>query len=900
MDLESITRELQEFPALKRTVDLLNRVLDDGQLKEAPGSRSVAFYATLINKVLPSLESDLSREQVVVRLFSSIAGLNGIVSRIRAIISSFSGTNERHGGDYYDKQASYAQLNLLCHVLAHVIEDSNSFSRVWKEVDGLPALKQRVAVREIVNLYGGSTIVNSLLEARHFISQHELQLSQTEKDRFAEWEPLSDPNSFASLVTGQLLRVVKQGVREDSLPSAGSIVFKLANTVHSPQGLGAVLINKQNLETTISVVNRLGDMERRKIVIDIVLRYLDSEYLQDVNGLANAALVSSLASILSLFTMADGDVQKMVIQCLNSSINLKRVVALTCVARGNGTSEKAFAGLIERWGDELTVKKTPIASQEGLTQFIFLLMPHLSQEFLRKSAASKAYLDGVSNRLSSTSDKARLFGTLVAEKLSLAAPEGGVKPLNFDLKGFYDDDQVFYKDTLANLGDQVVRYDDTIIETLDQSQGSNLQPELVPSAGEHTKSTESNAASDANIFDAEDSDNEEEFMPVKKAPNTPVYIKDIMEYLSSEDYDKTKLAIDHAADLIYRKAKYGQELEFHAKALAALLAGLKDTFEIDDFNNKRLEALAQLVASSPKLVPPYLTQLLFEGDYSLQQRLVILSSLALGARKLALSTEPEPFATKQLPGAIDKLFREHGKLPPEVLPINSIVLDQNRNMLQDAGDAAREELIGGPQVVRVSRKLELDRQKQQRQMTGGGKTRSTHNPFAKLASRYFVFPLTGRFFAAGGISGMGQYSDILLGHFLKTVALMLRAGYPTSPDLVDMTTEVLSIVKTQLRNKDPVVLDGILTAILVSIDIHDSSFFVSKWPREAVELQQWLQDTWDDIIDDQVRPLAAGVLYKLNELTEQNQRLLIGQLTGIETRFGDLRLENANHEIAYR
>lgn len=147
---------------------------------------------------------------------------------------------------------------------------------------------------------------------------------------------------------------------------------------------------------------------------------------------------------------------------------------------------------------------------------------------------------------------------------------------------------------------------------------------------------------------------------------------------------------------------------------------------------------------------------------------------------------------------------------------------------------------------------------------------------------------------------MGQYSDILLGHFLKTLALMLRAAYPTSPDLVDMTTEVLSMVKTQLRNKDPVVLDGILTAILVSIDIHDSSFFVSKWPREAVELQQWLQDTWDDIIDDQVRPLAAGVLYKLNELTEQNQRLLIGQLTGLETRFGDIRLEQANHDIAYR
>jgi len=56
---------------------------------------------------------------------------------------------------------------------------------------------------------------------------------------------------------------------------------------------------------------------------------------------------------------------------------------------------------------------------------------------------------------------------------------------------------------------------------------------------------------------------------------------------------------------------------------------------MENFQEMRQAALIALVASASDTVAPYLTDVFFTGDLSIQQRCVLLSALGIGARELA-------------------------------------------------------------------------------------------------------------------------------------------------------------------------------------------------------------------------------------------------------------------------
>jgi telomere length regulation protein len=62
---------------------------------------------------------------------------------------------------------------------------------------------------------------------------------------------------------------------------------------------------------------------------------------------------------------------------------------------------------------------------------------------------------------------------------------------------------------------------------------------------------------------------------------------------------------------------------------------MQDAFEMDEFQEMRLAGLVALVACAPEVVVGYVVETYFSGDLSIQQRLVLLSALGLGARELA-------------------------------------------------------------------------------------------------------------------------------------------------------------------------------------------------------------------------------------------------------------------------
>ena len=108
-----------------------------------------------------------------------------------------------------------------------------------------------------------------------------------------------------------------------------------------------------------------------------------------------------------------------------------------------------------------------------------------------------------------------------------------------------------------------------------------------------------------------------------------------MKYLQANDYTKVNVGLKTAPNLIRQKAFFGTELSDQAHELARILVGLQDTFEMEQFQELRHAALIALVASSPEVVTSYLISVYFTGDISIQQRLVLLSALGIGARELA-------------------------------------------------------------------------------------------------------------------------------------------------------------------------------------------------------------------------------------------------------------------------
>ena len=108
-----------------------------------------------------------------------------------------------------------------------------------------------------------------------------------------------------------------------------------------------------------------------------------------------------------------------------------------------------------------------------------------------------------------------------------------------------------------------------------------------------------------------------------------------MNYIQADKYEKINIGLKTAPNLIRAKATFGTELSDQAPDLARIIVGLQDTFDMENFQEMRQAALIALVASTPETVVSYLINVYFTGDISLQQRLIILSALGVGARELS-------------------------------------------------------------------------------------------------------------------------------------------------------------------------------------------------------------------------------------------------------------------------
>lgn len=414
--------------------------------------------------------------------------------------------------------------------------------------------------------------------------------------------------------------------------------------------------------------------------------------------------------------------------------------------------------------------------------------------------------------------------------------------------------------------------------------------------------------------DAEDSDDDPTLINRNK-PKAPVYIRDLIScFRDMENYDRQKLALTTAPTLIRRKANYGTEVSSHAEELATLLVGLQDKYDLDNFDDLRLQGMLAIIVAQPKKMGQWFAKTFFDGDYSLSQRASVLIVLGLGGREIAGFEKSDyastaQFASKMLPEKVEKHYITPSRgrlqstsnlkpLPPNAL--DNLAQDLSQTFLAPiAAEAA--DATTGPDALKLS--SFTSRLQSQSGRTSKGKvrprTRAIPNTTASLIASSFFFPLTSRFQAAMHSASATMrgilFQPYLLTLYLKTLALLLHAAGPSTLALPQMTTEFWDLllgVRGQCVG-DLTITQAVLFGLVALLDVNEADMrgLCERHGREVVESVEWVSGVFGNIRggdagekgggeENEVKMLAAGVLIRLREAVDKYQALLMGEMIG--------------------
>lgn len=202
------------------------------------------------------------------------------------------------------------------------------------------------------------------------------------------------------------------------------------------------------------------------------------------------------------------------------------------------------------------------------------------------------------------------------------------------------------------------------------------------------------------------------------------------------------MALSSASDLIRRKTAFGTEVSENIEELASILVGLGDKWEMETFQQMRLQGMIAVLIAEPLKMGQWFSRTFYSGDYSMGQRATVLTVLGLGARELAglgkedatltgaNATTESSFPSKRLPDKLHKIYAL------EAAPMNALTSQLEKTMIQPMAAEAADK-FSGPNALKVrtfSSRMAVEKKRQ----------KPIPNALAKVVADGFFFPLTGR------------------------------------------------------------------------------------------------------------------------------------------------------------
>ena len=522
--------------------------------------------------------------------------------------------------------------------------------------------------------------------------------------------------------------------------------------------------------------------------------------------------------------------------------------------------------------------------------------------FVTMMAKSTYHVNGMSNRIGAVSPRARFLGIAVGTAISKTVDKPELQ-LKIELEASEAAEAKWYE--------RLTKVDDKIGSI------SDLQKQQAPATPRSRPTSEPKSAvkvpktsviaeaqgprvievlsesedEDADLvaYSKPDSDTEDEDDDPtainRNKPTAPVYIRDLVAGLrDQENYDRHELALATATSLIRRKANFGTEVVDHLEELATTLTGLQNGLELETFAHQRQQALIAVLLAKPAEMAQWFARSFFSGDYSLTQRIVMLTTLGLGARELAGMKDaatgdlipPAPsFPSKQLPPHLHKTYTED----KAANPVSKLTSNMARAMLSPLASQAADTL-SGPNIFKVrtfSSRMEVE----------AARKKPIPNALAQIVADNFFFPLTGRWWLQIRSSSDSIYASThLLPPFLQTLSLLLNASGPNTLSLPQMTREYWDLLLSVrgLASNDKTILDALLFGFLMLLETNENKErLATEQGKELMETQAWVKMVFEGLgagseEDERIRVLAAGVVIRCQEVVEKYQRRMAGLL----------------------
>ncbi|KAL0468935.1 telomere length regulation domain-containing protein [Neurospora intermedia] len=912
-------------------------------------SEIVPNYWTLLNE--DSHETKSSALGLLLACLRSLTGVNAIIVRLRAWLQ------EAKSGDGKSKRPDIAiNLAVLLNLVCLLLKGNDSIRGIWKSATRTlnGNLNTRMLSQELLSTFGSGRIISLTAEAIEHAKGHKAEI-----DVNNIW--LANGPEYTKWLSQNIVKWQLTSPTSDETKLCAELFLKALRLGHSDTAMKCVLTRLliaqgADNERFGLLLGNVPRSEQRKVLFS-VLKTFAEDYLNrlgtsDIEG--SNKMISAVAGAISAITKNDPERIAYLVEWLTGSsgaglgdsIGIRRAV-VAVVSQDRDSIVSVLEKSIAQIGDQLYIKHSPIVQQEVHVQVLLLSAGYVhkvSPLKLTLLMRSSLWLNAISNRLSSPNQRARFLGMVIGEGLSSLVDKGD-KRLNFQVEEMEVPDGKWYK-SLVEIQDTLGSWDPLLNpQELTQKRTSSKRPPHKPAPIQprtqgfiiEELSDESLSEQDDVVgyqkpdSDAEDSDDDPELVRRDKV-KAPVYIRDLIRYLrDTDDYDRQKLALVTAPTLIRRKANYGTEVTDHAEELASLLVGLQDKFEMDKFDDLRLQAMVAIVVAQPQLMGPWFAKTFFDGDYSVSQRSLILTVLGLSAHELAGFETSEyaaaaSFPSKSLPEKIERLFISQGpsnayqssssSLKP--LPHNALesVATSITSSFLAPLSAAAADLATGPDVLKLStfksrlpdhddsnnaatsEEQHISNPKIKIKSRTKPRIRAIPNTTAHIISTSFFDPLTARFQAAlhssvSRIRGI-MFQPFLLALYLKTLALLLHAAGPSTLALPQMTGELWRLLlSTSVRAQavgDVGITQAVLFGLLTLLDVNEDRMrdVCQELGREVVETEEWVAGVFEGLRggdeggeEERTKMLAAGVLVRLREGVEKYRLMMVGDLIGL-------------------
>lgn len=636
-----------------------------------------------------------------------------------------------------------------------------------------------------------------------------------------------------------------------------------------------LLLTEENYSILKKSFDAMRRHKRRNLVSKMILNYVNKRLIVQRNV---SPILYAYARVLEVFVSQetiDISFLEKTIEVL--SLNLNSLVSLLLVRVGPEFAKKCAKSLLSSWSSENSIKSELLVRQQHRTHLLYQLLYLIDDTaFLREFMRLPAFLKGVTARLQSFSNGVKFLGIILTDKLCEICNDPRVFKMNESLEYMYlvlscfDRNAAYSPLSLEEAWRQI--NEPVVGIELDETEEVPTTSEIVHRVLSMHLAYDSDDTSDYESGE----DDDDPTVNIKPKIPKPIYIVDVISYIQIDSKqgdaeDKRKIALTYAPLLIRQKAAFGTEVLDNAEELLKSFIALSNDFEYADFDTQRLNCMIAVVVACPSSTH-YLCHLLATGDFSLKQRLCILTVFSLSARALR-GMEDEPVVNSY------KNVKLGLKVPPYQQVLNSdhdfgehvgdqVFLSIQDELMSQRSEDAQNALVG-PKILRVSKRLK----------TSAKKTIDSPiiKDFPKILSSNFFFPLMNVWYEVETID-VGYYSPIISAHFIKTLMLILHAAYPVALNLNDMIRELLLLLSLVIRTVPPdqlQLIEAISSCVLLICDISASKYLVTMHNSELNAIQEWLSQIWDGIVDERLKSLCAGLLLRIHELNESYREELL-------------------------